>query len=303
MMNSFPKIFSLGTVNTKSIFDDEVEITEKLDGSQIGFGKINGELIVRSKGAIINIDKPDDLFKGAVEHIKSISHNIPEGMFCYGEAFKKPKHNTLAYDRIPKNHIALFAVGWYPDEFISNYDYLQDTADRLDIDVVPLLFKGKIDKVSSSDFVMRLLKTKSILGGADIEGVVIKNYFQQCVITKDVIAPITCAKFVSEEFKEVHRGRWNKEEKPTGKFEQLAEGLKTEARWIKAINHLKDAGLLDESPKDIGSLIKEVHKDIEQEEKDYIKDSLYKIYIKDILGKTTNGLPEWYKERLMRNIE
>jgi len=302
-MNSFPKIFALGTKNTVHIFDNEVEITEKLDGSQIGFGKINGELVIRSKGAIINQDNPDDLFKPAVAHIKSIQADIPDGMFCYGEAFKKPKHNTLAYDRIPKNHIALFAVGWYPDDFVNCYEYLEDTADRFEVDAVPLLYKGRVPKTESSEFVKMLLKTRSVLGGADIEGVVIKNYHQQCCITQDVIMPITCAKFVSEEFKEVHRGRWNKEERPTGKFEQLAEGLRTEARWIKAINHLKEAGLLDGSPKDIGPLIKEVHKDIEQEEKDYIKDSLYKIYIKDILGTTTKGLPEWYKERLMGALE
>lgn len=302
-MNSFPKVFALGTKNTVHIFDNEVEITEKLDGSQIGFGKINGELVIRSKGTIINQDNPDDLFKPAVAHIKSIQADIPDGMFCYGEAFKKPKHNTLAYDRTPKNHIALFAVGWYPDDFSSDYSYLQDTADRFEIEAVQLLYKGRINAISAPLIVKDFLDRTSKLGGANIEGVVIKNYHQQCMLTPNVIMPITCAKFVSEEFKEVHRGRWNKEERPIGKFEQLAEGLRTEARWIKAINHLKEAGLLDGSPKDIGPLIKEVHKDIEQEEKDYIKDSLYKIYIKDILGTTTKGLPEWYKERLMGALE
>jgi hypothetical protein len=55
---------------------------------------------------------------------------------------------------------------------------------------------------------------------------------------------------------------------------------------------------LTEEPKDIGPLIKEVHNDIEAEETDGIRDALWKIFKKDIMNKSTAGLPEWYKERI-----
>lgn len=42
MIKAFPKIFALGTQYTEGIFDSEVEITEKIDGSQFNFGKIEG---------------------------------------------------------------------------------------------------------------------------------------------------------------------------------------------------------------------------------------------------------------------
>jgi len=49
MISAFPKIFTLGTDYISDIFKEEVEITEKIDGSQISFGKIEGELYMRSK--------------------------------------------------------------------------------------------------------------------------------------------------------------------------------------------------------------------------------------------------------------
>jgi len=49
-MQAFPKIFTIGCNYILDIFKNEVEITEKVDGSQFGFGKINGELFLRRKG-------------------------------------------------------------------------------------------------------------------------------------------------------------------------------------------------------------------------------------------------------------
>lgn len=46
--SAFPKILHLGDKAIRDIFDEEVEITEKVDGSQFGFGIVEGELIIRS---------------------------------------------------------------------------------------------------------------------------------------------------------------------------------------------------------------------------------------------------------------
>ena len=81
------------------------------------------------------------------------------------------------------------------------------------------------------------------------------------------------------------------------------ERFKTEARWEKALIHLKEKGELENSVRDIGKLIKEVQKDIKEEESEYIKNHLYKIFIKDILQTAIRGLPEWYKNQLLEKYE
>lgn len=266
MISAFPKIFAVGTKYVADIFDGPVEITEKLDGSQIGFGKVDGTLVVRSKGAIINLDNPDSLFKVATEYIKSIEDILPNNTLFYGECFKQPKHNTLVYLHIPKNNVALFGVNilgeFQPHSVISHW------AAVLGFDVVPIIAEG----IVSSANIPLLLERESYLGGAKIEGVVIKNYKKNVLLTADVILPIMSAKYVSEAFKEVHGKRWEQEETNKGKFHILCSQYKTEARWAKAVQHLKEAGVLDNSPKDIGMLLKEIKEDIETEEKENIKD-------------------------------
>ncbi len=44
----------------------------------------------------------------------------------------------------------------------------------------------------------------------------------------------------------------------------------------------------------------ELKKDLIEEEKEAIKEELYKFFIDEILRKATAGFPEWYKEQLVR---
>ena len=294
-MNSFPKVHSLGTKYVQDIFMEPVEATEKLDGSQIGWGKVNGEFIVRSKGTIINKDNPDNLFQEGVAYLKSIVDRVPDNMFFYGEYFKRPKHNTLCYDRIPKHHIALFGVLSLPDSFSSDYKLLEEWAEIFDIEPIPLLYRGMITNKEQYE---SLMDSVSVLGGAKIEGIVIKNYQRSLIINQNCIYPITCAKLVSEEFKEVHRGRWKDEETKGGKLEQFYNSFRTPARWAKAVQHLKERGELTDTPKDIGALFKEVSIDIEAEEKEFIMEQLYLMFRKDLMKHATHGMPEWYKEQI-----
>ena len=65
--------------------------------------------------------------------------------------------------------------------------------------------------------------------------------------------------------------------------------------------HLKEKGLLENSPKDIGELIKECKADILKECEEEIKDKLYAWAKDKILRACTAGLPEWYKENLLNS--
>jgi len=76
-VSSFPKIFALGTRYVKDLFSEEVEVTEKLDGSQFGFGRVEGKLRVRSRGKEMLLDAPDKLFEEGVRYVQSIRDWLP----------------------------------------------------------------------------------------------------------------------------------------------------------------------------------------------------------------------------------
>lgn len=293
MIKAFPKIFAIGTDYIRDIFHDEVEITEKIDGSQFAFGVVNGELFVRSKGKMMFVDNPEKLFNEAVAHVLSIQKDLPEGIVFYCEYLKKPKHNTLAYNRIPKNHFCLFGACTIGGTFIPDF---KKYIDLLRVEPVTTLCRCKID---NPEQIFAYLETESALGGAKIEGVVVKNYNKPFLLGGQPI-PLMAGKFVSEKFKEKHQASWGKEKTARGKFDVFKDSLRTEARWRKAIQHLRDNGELENQPRDIGKLIKEIQKDITDEEKENIISFLWKEFSPDILRYAIRGFPEWYKEQLVQ---
>jgi len=158
---------------------------------------------------------------------------------------------------------------------------------------VPKLFEGKIDEAK---FVLSFLDLESILGGQKIEGVVIKNYSRFGIDKK-----VLMGKYVSEAFKEVHSKEWKNSNPQAGDIiQRLIMEYKTPARWNKTIQHLQEKGLLDNSPKDIGLLIKECKDDISKECADEISVKLWEWAKGQILRGCTGGLPEWYKEQLLK---
>jgi hypothetical protein len=177
-----------------------------------------------------------------------------------------------------------------PDGVFAEYNK-NSMAEQLSIESVPILFKGI---VTSMEQIEELLNTESILGGHKVEGVVIKNYSQQLLIG-DRHIPIVSAKYVSEAYKEKHNAH-KPEFSGQSRLECLIQSYRTEARWNKAVQHLTEQGLLEQSPTDIGSLMKEVHRDIEEECKEEIKELLWREYSKKIKRVSTAGMAEWYKK-------
>jgi hypothetical protein len=107
-------------------------------------------------------------------------------------------------------------------------------------------------------------------------------------------------KYVSEKFKELNRTDY-KSRNPGHKdiLELIVAELRNENRWQKAVQHLREKGTLEDSPRDIGGLMKEVQTDIEAECEELIKKRLYDWAKKDILRGACKGIPEWYKSQLM----
>ena len=296
MIKAFPKIFAVGTDYINNIFEDDVEITEKIDGSQFVFGRIDGELYMRSKGKQLILDAPEKMFSVAVNYVLSIQDFVADNTVYYCEYLNKPRHNILNYGRTPINNIILFGISKRTTKFISNYSDLKREAELLNIETVPALFTGKI---KTSEELLTFLDIDSILGNTKIEGVVVKNYAKPFLLGGQPI-PLMAGKYVSEKFKEKHKTNWGKEYTSKGKWQTFIEGYRSDARWHKAIQHLRDNGELENAPKDIGKLIVEIKRDIAEEEKEIIKNFLWKEYSQEVMRKATAGFPEWYKEHLLK---
>lgn len=295
--HSYPSIYNLGHRAVADILLGPVYVEEKVDGSQFSFGvfEIDGqkELRVRSKGATMLPEAPEKMFSLGVEHVKSIQHLLTVGYTYRGEYLRSPKHNSLVYSRIPAGHIILFDINSGHEEYLS-YSAKKEEAERIGLEIVPLVFEGVISDIGKF---REFLDRESLLGGQKIEGVVVKPVGSH-LFGQDKKALF--AKFVSEHFKEVHSKEW-KTSNPTQNdiIEKLGMEYRTPARWQKAVLHLTEKGLLTDSPKDIGLLIREVPADVRKECEEEIKEQLWKWAWPHVSRKIVAGLPEYYKEQLL----
>ena len=291
MVSSYGKIYSMGHREARELFTHPVTVEEKVDGSQFSFGVYGGELKCRSKGCEIVIDAPDKLFANAVATIRELAPLLRDGWTYRGEYLSKPKHNTLAYDRIPKSHIVIFDIDRGENDYMGE-DERAAEAERIGLEVVPVFFVGTL---KSPEEVLSLLEKASFLGGQRIEGMVFKSRVLFGADKKPLMA-----KHVSDRFKEMHQANW-KPDRSSGKdvIQLLIGAYRTPARFEKAVQHLRDEGKLEVSPRDIGPLIKELQKDFKEECLPEVAEKLLQWALPDLVRGLTAGFPEWYKERLL----
>lgn len=292
---SYGKVLTLGAVYTENALLGEVIIQEKVDGSQFKFG-VNGkgEIVIDSKNQAIHVESPG-MFENGVDTImkrKKIFKAVKPNTWFYAEYLQRPKHNIVAYTKTPKNHIVLFDA--VVDSKFVERKALESLAKMLKIDVIPELWRGEItgEKIK---FLKEFWTTASYLGGANVEGIVIKNYIQTVLIGGQVFPLFT--KLVSPKFQE-KMGVKNR--KPKVDAQEFIKSFTNENRWRKAMEFVRDEGKLLGEPKDIGAIIKRIMVDIDEEETDNIKEFFYKMYIKQIKGACTHGFPEFYKELLIK---
>lgn len=306
---SYPSIFAMGHRAISDLLTVDVNVEEKVDGSQFSFGLVpaspvdivygyfEGEPIalkIRSKGCVMHPDAPEKMFNDAAATVKELAPKLHPLWTYRGEFVKGKGHNTLKYDRGPAKSIILFDISTGNQEYLS-YEDKAIEAERLGLEIVPLLYSGRIEKVEQ----FRLfLDRVSILGGQKIEGVVVKP------ASYNLYGPdkkVLMGKFVSESFKESHRKSWG-ESNPTNKdiITKVVETFRTPAGWTKAVQHLRDAGKLLDDVQDIGPLIREIPEDVKKENEDEIKDMLFAYAWPHIRRGLTAGFPEWYKEKLLK---
>jgi len=291
-ISSYSEIYGFGHRAVTDIFDGDVVVEEKVDGSQFSFGIIDGELCARSKGKDIILDAPEKMFQKGIDTIKTL--DLHEGWIYRGEYLNSPKHNTLSYLRVPNKHIIIFDIDTGNQCYLNREDKMRE-CDRIELECVPVFYVGKIN---SFDEIKSMLDNQSILGGCNIEGVVFKAYDRFNTDKK-----VLMGKYVNPEFQEKNQKDFKGRNPKSGDIiNELIMIYKNENRWLKAIQHLRDNGELLNDAKDIGALIKEIKNDIIKEEEDNIKAALWKLASDKITRGAVMGFPEWYKERLIKNM-
>jgi hypothetical protein len=293
-MNKIPKIYALGTRFNADIFTGPVVIEEKIDGSQFSFCYKDGVLTCRSKGQVITGDP--GMFRQAVEvaTVLATEGRLMPGAIYQCEYLAKPKHNVLAYARIPASHLVLFDIRTDNGTYVDS-NQKRNVAEALGLEPVPVLFEGKIFSVTSDS---EYLQRDSVLGAVKVEGIVIKNYALQHPESESGTAPMT-AKIVSEKFKEKqqHQPRSVKAGQDEH-IQAIVNSLRTEARWLKAIQHLREAGQITQAEKDIGPLVREIQRDTLEEEADWIKEQLFEAFKSEIHRGVVQGFAQYYKALL-----
>lgn len=295
--HSYPSIYALGHRAVADLFTVPVIVQEKIDGSQFSFCMSeSGEVLVKSKGASLVVGGPTGMFTRAINTVLSLGDKLHRDWTYRGEVLDKPKHNVLAYDRVPDGNVILFDINDGQESFLPHHEMYEE-AQRLGLESVPHLAERDPDHPLTEETIRDLLEIESCLGGQKIEGIVIKpTHYNLYGIDKHVLM----GKFVSEKFKEVHAGEWK-----TNNPEQndiittLANVYRTPARWQKAAQHLAESGQLENSPRDIGPLMKECNLDTLKENEEEIKDALFKWAWPNISRQITRGLPEWWKDELL----
>lgn len=290
--HGYPSLFNLGHKCLANLFVGPVVIQEKVDGSQFSFGVFDGEVRCRSKGAQLDMEHPQEMFVLGVELAKRLAPQLRNGYTYRGEFLNKPKHNVLAYDRAPRYNVIIYDIQRGEEDYLSPAE-VKAECDRLGLETVPVYHQG--DFVPSIETLSKFLDNTSILGGQKVEGFVVKNYAQFGTDKKILIG-----KYVSADFKEVHAKEWGEANPGQGDIlAMLTYEYKTPARWNKAIQHMRDAGKLTDSVKDIGLLLKEVNVDILKECEEEIKAKVWKWLWPKLSRGLVQGFPDYYKKYLL----
>lgn len=267
-----------------------IYVSEKIDGSQFSMALIEGVLCCRSRGQQIDIANPG-MFAPAVRTAWRLGDALVEGWTYRCEFLAKTKHNTLHYDRVPRGHLVLYDIDRGECDYVPGP--LAGFGDEFEIDAVEVIETAAADLVA---VVAHQMALPSLLGGKR-EGVVAKRY--------DVLTPdgkVAMAKYVSGEFVEIHQKRWRAEEARPAKrdvVDEIGEAIRTEARWHKVVQHMREAGALMDAPQDIGPLLRELAADVEGDAAD-IGEMLWARYRKELLKHAGRGFADWYRAQLNR---
>ena len=282
MISSYPKADHLRARD--ALLFGPVVVEEKVDGSQLSVRREGKTTWCRSKTVPFEAANYEGPFKLAADAVSAI--DLPEGYTFRGEFLMRPRHNVLAYDRVPKHNFVVWDVQ-APDGGYLHRAAKQLICHGVGLEVVPLLHEGEVTR----EQLVAMFDTTSMLGGQRIEGVVVKSYDRPHPKGE----PLWACKLVAEQFQEVAGRCKIRKERQDDPVDKILCKYQSEARWNKAIQHLRDDERLTNTRSDIGPLIKEIQADVMLECQEDIKDELFDLFRKQLMNKVIEGFPQWYQ--------
>jgi hypothetical protein len=150
--------------------------------------------------------------------------------------------------------------------------FLENAASEFEIDLVPEFFYGHLTLEELVENVKEYHKRRSFLGLCLVEGVVIKNFNR---FTPD--GSILVGKLVREQFKEQHTHVKRASGEIPDKVAAIGAQFGGPERWQKAVQ-------------------------FEAEGLDDIKEALWKQFKGAIFKGCRQGLPEWYKAKVVPDV-
>jgi len=149
-----------------------VQITEKVDGANVGIVKGKGDkwTLQKRRGlADEGVHAQFSFFWNWARHNIDKILNIPSGWIIYGELCFAKHH--VSYDMLP-SYFLVFDI-WDGRRYIKDSD---GVADYLGFQHVPILHVGYIDDVIKLE---RFITTSNLAAKSVMEGIVVKNYRKQ----------------------------------------------------------------------------------------------------------------------------
>lgn len=240
-MIRYVDIERLGTDENEAIFsypDDELIITEKIDGGNASFFVQDGLIHMCSRNRDLVSDRDEKAFSKERKYLYSILNGkeLNPDYVYYGEWGMK---HTLSYESLPGFVGFDIRVKTSMSETVGDfltYDAMKREYDRLGIETVPLL-----DKITVRDFLKKKPEDyiiKSKFGVTLMEGIVIKNYNRKNVYGRQIFG-----KIVREAFKEQNKATFGNIKMVTNNDSvKLCDTYATHARIRKNILKLVNEG-------------------------------------------------------------
>ena len=152
------KLMKLNEIQDESILNDifnsELTIFEDIQGSKIYANWDGKNFTIKSKSLSSEPINMVDLamqnyYNHAINYFNSLDNRVKglinkKWWFCF-EYFPDNQPANIQYNRIPKNNLVLTSI-CKGNKFDYSFDELDEYARLFDVDVIPVIFKGKLDE-------------------------------------------------------------------------------------------------------------------------------------------------------------
>jgi hypothetical protein len=153
-----PKLIALNDINDIKLLDEilysEIIIFEDIQGSKIFVNYDGDKFIMKAKSLSSEPINLIDLslqnyYNHAISFFDTIDNRVKSLLnkkwwFCF-ELFVDNQPGNIEYNRIPKNHLVLTGI-CKGNKFNYTMDELHEYARLLDVDVIPVIFQGKLNE-------------------------------------------------------------------------------------------------------------------------------------------------------------